>query len=157
VRPPPGAREIVVTDILDQPLAFAAEVGADRVVNVAADPGWAEPFERDKGYFHVQFEASGSAPAVVQGLKVLRPRGALVLVGQGAQATLPISQVVTKEIELRGAFRFHEEFGAAADFIAKRLIDVRALLSATMAADDALAAFELAADKGRSMKVQLRF
>ncbi len=152
-----GAREIVVTDILDQPLAFAAAIGADRVVNVAADPGWAAPFERDKGYFQVLFEASGSAAAVIQGLKVLGPRGTLVLVGQGAQATLPISQVVTKEIELRGAFRFHEEFGAAADFISKRLIDVRALLSATIAVDDARAAFELAADKSRSMKVQLRF
>ena len=33
-----GAREIIVTDVLDGPLAYALRVGADRTINVASSP-----------------------------------------------------------------------------------------------------------------------
>jgi L-idonate 5-dehydrogenase len=41
--------------------------------------------------------------------------------------------------------------------LAKRLVDVRPLISATMPFTEARAAFELAGDRSRAMKVQLAF
>lgn len=152
-----GAAEIVVTDVLDAPLAIARDVGADRTVNVQTDPDALSAYAPDKGLFDVMFEAAGSPTTLLTGLQLVRPRGCLVQVGQGAEATLPMSLIVTKELTLRGTFRFHEEFGTAVSFIADRLIDVRPLLTAVIDIAEAQRAFEQAADKSRSMKVQLAF
>lgn len=64
---------------------------------------------------------------------------------------------VAKELTLRGAFRFHEEFATAARVISDGRIDLAPLLTDVLEADDAVAAFDLAADKARAMKVQIRF
>ena len=37
--------------------------------------------------------------------------------------TLPINMVVAKEFDLRGAFRFHEEFPVAVGLINEGLVD----------------------------------
>ncbi len=152
-----GAAEIAVTDVLDPPLAIARRVGADRAVNVQTDPDGLADYAPDKGRFDVMFEAAGSAATLLAGLQVVRPRGTIVLVGQGAEATLPMSQIVTKELELRGTFRFGEEFALAVGFIADGLIDVKPLLTEVVPVGEARRAFELASDKSRSMKVQLAF
>ena len=47
----------------------------------------------------------------------------IVQLGLGGEMTLPINTVVAKEFDLRGAFRFHEEFGIAVDLINKGLVD----------------------------------
>ena len=78
-------------------------------------------------------------------------------IGQGGEASLPISALVSREIELRGTFRFHEEFATAVHFIASGLVEVEPLLTCIMSLDEAREAFEFAADKSRSMKVQLAF
>jgi L-idonate 5-dehydrogenase len=75
----------------------------------------------------------------------------------GAETAVPLNLVVSKELNLRGTFRFHEEFGWAVDFIARRQIDVRPLLSAVLPAAEARRAFDLASDRRQSMKVQLAF
>jgi len=152
-----GAREIVVTDVLDAPLAYAAAVAADRTVNVAAHPEQLQDFAGGKGHFDVMFEASGNGRALATGVEVLRPRGVVVQLGLGGEAALPQSVIVGKEIELRGSFRFVDEFALAVDMINRRRVNLEPLLSATFGIDDAVAAFELASDRSRSMKVQLAF
>ncbi len=152
-----GAREIVVSDVLDQPLEFARGLGVDRVVNVATDPQALASDEAHKGQFDVVFEAAGQGGTIEAALKLVRPRGTIVLVGQGATATLPITMIVTKEIMLRGSFRFGREFEQAAALIGSNGIDVTPLLSASYPIDEAGDAFALACDKDKAMKVQLAF
>jgi L-idonate 5-dehydrogenase len=65
--------------------------------------------------------------------------------------------LVAKEINLRGTFRFHEEFAWAVDFITSRRIDVRPLLTEIVPLADAVRAFDLATDRSRAMKVLLAF
>jgi L-idonate 5-dehydrogenase len=151
-----GAREIVVTDIVDRPLQFAKSAGADHTINVS-EPGALDGYTADKGYFDVVFEAAGQSATIPVALSVTRPRGALVLVGQGATAELQVSSVVGKEIELRGSFRFAGEFNLAVDLINTGRVDVTPLLSDVLPLREAVAAFELAGDKSRSMKVQIDF
>ncbi len=152
-----GAREIVATDVSDAVLSFAARVGADRVINVATEPEALAAYGADKGSFDVQFEASGNPAAIRSGLEVLRPRGVLVQLGLGGDIAVPQTLVVAKEIEIRGAFRFHSEFALAVDLINRRRVDLSPLLTGTFALEDAVAAFETATDRGRSMKVQIAF
>ena len=152
-----GASHIVATDVGAHTLGKALKVGADEVVNVAETPDGLQRFTEDKGSFDVLFEASGNARALIGAFDALRPRGIVVQVGLGGEMTLPINTIVAKEFELRGAFRFHEEFAVAVELLNKRLVDVKPLISATLSYRDSARAFALAADRSQAMKVILNF
>jgi L-idonate 5-dehydrogenase len=152
-----GAAEIVITDVADAPLGLAKKLGADRVVNVAKAPDAMTPYASDKGVFDLLFEASGNEAALVAAFNVLRPGAVIVQLGLGGTFTVPINTIVAKEFELRGTFRFHEEFALAVQLMGAGLIDVKPLVTATLPFTEAKQAFELAADKSRSVKVQLAF
>jgi L-idonate 5-dehydrogenase len=152
-----GAREIVATDVADGVLALARQIGADRTINVADHPEQLAAYGADKGSFDVMFEASGNERAVRAGLEVLVPRSVLVQLGLGGDISIPQNMIVAKEIEMRGTFRFHEEFGLAVDLINKRRVDLKPLLTGVYPLGDALEAFEVAGDRSKSMKVQIAF
>lgn len=147
-----GARSVTITDILDAPLRIAKAMGAHSAVNVVSEPGALKPES-----FDVMFEAAGSARTVEEGLTLVRRGGTIIQIGQGAQASLAMSQLVTREITLRGVFRFDAEFQLAVDLIARRQIDVRPLLTHSFGVYEARQAFDMASDKAQSMKVQLLF
>jgi L-idonate 5-dehydrogenase len=150
-----GAAEVVVTDLSDFPLSYAEHVGASRTINVAKDPEALEPYKQEKGAFDVLFEASGSEAALRGALDVVRPGGIIVEVGIGGDMKLPMNVVVTKELQLRGTFRFDEEFQLAVDLMGVGAVDVKPLLSQTVPFERAVEAFDLASDRTRAMKVQL--
>ena len=152
-----GATLVVVTDQVTQPLRRAAKVGADQTINVAEQPDALAKFTADKGRFDVLLEASGNVRALTGAFDALRPRGIVVQVGLGGEMTLPMNTIVAKEFDLRGAFRFHEEFRTAVDLINAGLVDLKPLVSATLSYRDAGRAFALAADRSQSMKVLLDF
>lgn len=152
-----GALEIVATDVSPAPAALMTRLGADRFVDVASDAGALASYATDKGTFDVGLEASGNQRALSGLLEIVRPQGVIVQVGLGGDMTVPMNALVAKEIELRGTFRFHEEFGLAVELLSRRQLDVAPLISATMPVADARAAFDLASDRGRAMKVQLAF
>ena len=152
-----GASNIVVTDVGDHALRSALKVGADQAINVAEQPDALSAFTADKGQFDVLFEASGNGRALRGAFDALRPRGVIVQVGLGGEMTLPMNAIVAKEFDLRGTFRFHEEFGIAVELLNKGLVDVKSLISATVPYRDAGRAFALAADRSKAMKVLLDF
>lgn len=152
-----GATHIVATDVGAHTLGKARKVGADEVVNVAEEPDGLARFTADKGHFDVLFEASGNQRALVGAFDALRPRGIIVQLGLGGEMQLPINTIVAKEFDLRGAFRFHEEFAVAVELLNKGLVDVKPLISATLSYRDSARAFALAADRSQAMKVLLNF
>ena len=152
-----GAAEIVATDVVDEPLAKVLAVGADRAINTARDPEAIAPYAAGKGSFDVMVEASGNEAALNTGLATLKPRGILVQLGLGGQFSVPQNMIVTKEIEVRGSFRFDKEFALAAALIGSRRADVRPLLTQVFPFRDAVEAFAVASDRRRAMKVQLSF
>jgi len=152
-----GATQVVVTDMGAHPLRKALQVGADEAINVAEQPEGLARFTADKGHFDMLFEASGNERALRGAFDALHPRGIIVQVGLGGEMTLPINTIVAKEFDLRGAFRFHEEFGIAVELLNKGLVDVKPLISATLSYRDSARAFALAADRSQAMKVLLSF
>ena len=152
-----GAAHIVATDVSDFTLRSALKVGADQTINVAERPDALTEFSANKGSFDVLFEASGNERALRGALDAVRPRGIIVQVGIGGDMNLPLNTIVAKEFDLRGAFRFHEEFGIAVELLNKGLVDVKPLISATLPFRDSGRAFALAGDRSQAMKVLLDF
>lgn len=148
-----GAAHVTVTDLLPQALRYASAVGADAVVR-AEDPDDAgRPSEVD-----VAVEASGVAAGLDTCLRLVRRGGTVVQLGMlpPGRSSFAGNLVVSREIELRGAFRFDTEFDDALRLLAAEPV-FDELISAVVPVQDAEAAFALAADRDRSCKVLLDF
>lgn len=152
-----GAEEIVVTDLMDSALRFAAGVGADKTINTAKSLDAIAPYQEGKGYFDVLFECSGAQPALASGIAALRPRGVVMQLGLGGDMTIPLQALTAKELDLRGSFRFHEEFATAVQLMTSGTIDVKSLISHTVSLDDCVRGFEMANDRSQAMKTQIEF
>ena len=152
-----GAEEIIATDIAAPALAIAARMGADRTLNLAAEPEALAPYGLNKGQVDVAFECSGAPPALLAACGFLRAGGLLVTVGLGPDTSLPMTSIVAKELRLQGSFRFDPEFASAARLIDAGRVDLRPLLTRVLPVAEAVAAFDLASDKARAMKVQIAF
>ena len=152
-----GAGWVAVADVIDEPLRHVADLGADETINAAREADRLAGHKEGNGTFDVVFEASGSAEATVSALELVKPRGSVVCIGQGARPEINISTIVTKEINVIGSFRFDDEFSLAIDYIARNRAQIRTLVTATVPASDPTPAFDLAADKTRSVKVHLQF
>lgn len=154
-----GAAHVTVTDIVDPPLRVAEAIGADETIDAARAPERLAAYERDRGWFDVAIEASGSPQALITCLECTRPGGRIVQLGMlpTGDLALPLTRITPKEIELIGTFRFHEEFAMAVDALASGRLDVGPILSGTFSVEECDAAFAAAADRQRHMKVQLVF
>jgi L-idonate 5-dehydrogenase len=109
------------------------------------------------GEVDVAFEVSGSPAAVATCLATVARGGRIVQVGtlpaEGLQ--FPANQVMAREIDYVGTFRFGVEFDWSVRYLTERRVDVQPLLTAQFPLQEAEAAFRLASDKSRSVKVQL--
>ncbi|KAJ54607.1 phosphoesterase [Actibacterium mucosum KCTC 23349] len=152
-----GAAEIVATDLSDYTLRLAAQNGADVTVNVGEAPEQLATYEKDKGYFDVMFECTGVAQALAGGVQALRPGGIIMQLGLGGDMTLPVQAMTAKELQLRGSFRFHEEFFTGVELMQKGLINTKPLITQTVGLDEAEVGFKVSSDRSKSMKVQIAF
>lgn len=152
-----GAAEIVATDLSDFNLKMAQQMGADRIINTANTPDAMDNYFSDKGYFDALYECSGALPAITAGIQALRPRGLIAQIGLGGDTNLPMMAITAKELELRGSFRFHDEFAVGVELMRKGLIDVKPLISKSLPIDQAVEAFELASSRQETIKVQISF
>ena len=152
-----GAVDIVATDLSAFTLQMAAKSGATAVCNIADTPDALAEYTSEKGYFDVMFEASGAASALRGAFDALRPGATIVQVGIGGEVTVPMNVLVAKELQLRGTFRFDQEFQLAVDLMSAGRLAVTSLLTETLPITSAKSAFQLASDRQRAMKVQLSF
>ena len=152
-----GADLIVATDLSDFTLALAKQIGADEVINMATAPEGLEKFTPNKGSFDVLYECSGAAPALVAGIKAMRPGGTIMQLGLGGDMTVPMLAITSKELSLKGSFRFHAEFSVGVSLMQKGLIDVRPLITQTLPLAQAQKAFDVASDRTKAVKVQISF
>ncbi|MEU6776121.1 L-idonate 5-dehydrogenase [Streptomyces sp. NPDC046759] len=148
-----GATRVTAADPVPEALRYAAVAGADALVRAddPADAGW--PDEVD-----VAVEASGVAAGLDTCLRRVRRGGVVVQLGMLPPGRSPFAGnlLVSREIELRGAFRFSAEFDDALELLAARG-EFDGLVSAVVPVGEAADAFALAADRTRSCKVLLEF
>lgn len=151
-----GCGQIIVADIAEAPLAFARKLGADVTIDLSGGDDELRTLAADKA-IDVAFEISGTAAGLAAAIASVRRGGTVVQVGNlpGGQIPVPANAVMAKEIDLKGTFRFDTEFNEAVDLIVGGSIDVLKLVTAECALSDAPAAFRVAADRARSVKVML--
>lgn len=150
-----GASVVAVSDLQQFRLDFATEHGAD----YGLDPRDTDAMERaqqETGGFDLIFEASGAAPAVRANLSLVRRGGTIVQIGSiGGEVELPANLIMAKELSYIGSFRYADIYPVSMDLLTSRRVDVRPLISATYPLIDAQAAFDLAAERGQAIKVQV--
>lgn len=145
-----GAKEIIASDLSDTSLEIARRMGASHTVNVASQ---ALPAD-----IEVVFDASGAPAATAGLLKATRRGGTLVQVGNlpGQPVLYDLGQLVTREINWIGSYRFVDEVVDALDAMANGM-DISPLLTHEFPIDQAQQAFEIAADRNSgSSKVLLK-
>jgi L-idonate 5-dehydrogenase len=144
-----GAGSVTVTDLRDRPLATATLLGASATVDLTS--GSVEPESAD-----IVLEASGAPAAVSAAIAAVARRGTIVQIGMlpGEPRPIALAPLIAKEAALLGAFRFDRELDDAVELLAAHP-EFDAVISHTFPLDEALRAFDVAADPGRSSKVVL--
>jgi len=147
-----GAQRVITSDVAARPLRVARSVGADEIVR--ADQADAQSLADTAD---VALECAGSPAALAACLAAVRRGGRIVQVGTlpAEGVAFPANQIMARELDYVGAFRAGIEFDWAVSALCSRRVDVRPLLSAQLPFERAAEAFELAADRSRSTKVQL--
>ena len=125
-----GATKIVVTDVVDNPLDVAKKIGADQTIRIdqlAKGTSLAEVI----GEVDVALEVSGSTAALMSCLEVTRKGGTIVQVGTLPSEGMhfPANQIMARELNYIGSFRFGNVFDWAVRSISERRVDVRPLIS----------------------------
>ncbi len=153
-----GASHVALTDIMAAPLAMAERLGADAAIDVRDADALPAAAAKVGGY-DVVFEASGNAAALNAAIDAVRAGGTIVQVGSlpAGPSAVTANRIMAKELAVLGSFRFDRLFATSVACLETRSIDVRPLLSGVMPASSAVAAFEAAGDRSRSMKIQISF
>jgi L-idonate 5-dehydrogenase len=151
-----GMSEIAVVDVAAAPLAFAQRLGADHVVDISGGGDALENLAALRP-FDIAFEVSGTAGGLSSAILNVRRGGTVVQIGNlpGGLISVPANAVMAREIDLKGSFRFDQEFELAVALINERQIDVLSIVTAKRPLSNAPEGFRLALDRTQSVKVVL--
>lgn len=153
-----GCSRIVAVDIDKQKLLAARELGADIVVDASDCDAAARVRELTGGGADLAYEVVGATPSIKTAVGSLRKGGALVMVGNlSPEVALPLQEAVTRELTLFGSCASSGEYPACLDLIARRKVNVDALISAAAPLSEGAAWFGRLYNKEPGlMKVILR-
>ena len=137
-----GAAHLAVSDIRADALDLAAMLWADQPLR--ADDTDALTAAAVTG-FDAVIEASGAPAALTAAYHHCRAGGTIVQLGvQPGPVELPVNLIMSKELSVRGSFRFAHVFADALDLLARRQLDIAPLISSRFDFADLLAGFEAA-------------
>ncbi len=142
-----GASSICATDVLPGPLARASALGADTVINVAAD-------EVPESAYDIVLECSGVAPSISSALRAVRARGTVVQVGMVPNENRPlnIAPFISKEVRWVGTFRFKDEIDRAVALLDSHP-SIERVITHEVSVESIEEAFQIARDSEQSGKV----
>ena len=154
-----GCARVFVADLSAPKLEIAGRYSGIVPVDITRRPIAEVLAEATQGWgADVVFEASGS-PRAYQGIfDMVRPGGALVLVGLPVEPTaFDVAAAIAKEARIETVFRYANNFDRALNLIASGKVDLKPLVTETFAFRDSIAAFERAA-RGlpQDVKLQIR-
>ncbi|KIY02415.1 uncharacterized protein Z520_02553 [Fonsecaea multimorphosa CBS 102226] len=145
-----GASKVVAVDINTARLEFAQSFAATSTFVPSKDLSAAENAQKLRhdndlpAGFDVAIDASGAEPSVQTAIHALRMGGSYVQGGMGRdEMTFPIMAACTKELTVRGSFRYGPgDYAMAVDLVAGGKIDVKRLISRKVGFEEAEQAFE---------------
>lgn len=144
-----GATDVLVTDVVDDKLAFARERGADVTIDVTEEDAEAVVDEYTDGVgADVVVEASGAVPSIRSTIDVARRGGTVVLVGLANEASVPfdVLDVIDNELDVLGSFRYKNTYSTAVDLLADDVVDVEGVVGFESPLEEIDDAFQRAMD-----------
>ncbi|TGU94804.1 NAD(P)-dependent alcohol dehydrogenase [Mesorhizobium sp. M00.F.Ca.ET.151.01.1.1] len=152
-----GCSKVLISDFSAPKLKIAAQYAGIVPVNIgeqslvdavaAATDNWGAD---------IVFEASGSPKAFADLFDVVRPGGAVVLVGLPVEpVALNVPAAISKEVRIETVFRYANIFDRALQLIASGKVDLKPLITGTYDFADSIKAFERAAE-GNPQDVKLQ-
>jgi 2-desacetyl-2-hydroxyethyl bacteriochlorophyllide A dehydrogenase len=151
-----GASHIAVVEPSSSRREMAGRLGADIVI----DPGADDPAALFGGDLpapdHV-FECAGIPSGVRTAAAIVKPAGTVAVVGICPEPLdMDVSDLIFKELVIRGSIIYVEEFPAAIRLLEQGAIDVESMITRVMALDDYDEALGLLAQPDESVKILLR-
>lgn len=143
-----GATEVWCTDVIEAPLERATKLGATKTIISGKD-------ELPEDYFDLVLECTGIPVALNSCIPAVRKAGIIAQVGMFGAGNQPINMagMLSKEVQIRGCFRFDDEIDEAINLLSKHPEIADAVVTHCINADDAVEAFETAKDSSKSGKV----
>lgn len=130
-----GATDIIVSDLVESRRRRITELASAQAVDPTAG------FDPAALGADVFLECSGATPALLDGLKAVRPGGTAVMVGLGDEyISLPVQDIAVRELTLTGIFRYVDTWPVAISLVAAGRVDLDALVTARFGLDKVEAA-----------------
>ncbi|HET9598851.1 MAG TPA: zinc-binding dehydrogenase, partial [Anaeromyxobacteraceae bacterium] len=154
-----GCSRVIISDVLQEKLELAGRYPGVTPVNVKQhDLAQAVRTATDGWGADVVFEASGH-PSAWRGIfELLRPGGCLVVVGIPIDPVpFDVAAAQSREARVETVFRYANVYPRAIALIASGKVDLKPLVTGTFAFDDAIQAFQRAAEgRGSDVKLQIQ-
>jgi D-xylulose reductase len=154
-----GCSKIIVADLAQPKLDIIATYDGIETVNIK-DNSLASVVDKrtDSWGADVVFECSGAGQAILSLPQLVRPGGAVVLVGMPVDPVpFDIVGMQAKEARIETIFRYANIYDRAINLIASGKVDLKPLITATFAFEDSIAAFERAVEQRPSdVKLQIQ-
>lgn len=127
-----GCGRIIAIDLEDDKIALAKKLGADVGFNPKKDNIRKEIIALTEGRgADVAFEVVGISDSVKTAIDSVRRGATVTLVGNlSPTAEIPLQAIVTQQIRLQGSCAICGEYPAVLDMIARKKVNVEAILSA---------------------------
>ena len=157
-----GAIAVVITDLEENRLKVAKELGADYTVRVDTKDSSRTLAEKIREAIGCQvdqaIECTGAESSIATAIYGTRSGGVVALVGLGKpEAKIPIVDASVREVDIRGVFRYCNCYPSAIELVASGKVDVKPLITHVYKLEEALEAFERAKTKaGGAIKVMIR-
>ncbi|MBO0982641.1 L-idonate 5-dehydrogenase [Rathayibacter sp. SD072] len=148
-----GAAHITVVDVLENPLAIAQLVGADRTL-LAGESAAIAATDAD-----IAIESSGNPRGLASALSGTTRGGRVVMVGlpPTGDQPVPLSLAITREIDLVGSFRFLDPIDEVLAAFADSSLGIDPVITHVFPVEQSEEAFRIAGDASVSGKVLLDF
>ena len=142
-----GATEILISDVRPHRLEVAKKMGATHTFDAREDAEAVVKATTNGRGVDLAIECAGAEAAFVSCLKATKSGGTIVVVGLGDDSTyqVPMVELATKELDIKGIFRYVYTYPAAINLLASGAVDVEAMITHHFPLDEMLTGFEYAA------------
>lgn len=144
-----GASEILITDLVQDRLDVAKELGATHTLLTERDETVEKTAERVRQTMSDEPDKSidccGAESSTRLAIFATRSGGVVVIVGMGAaEVKLPLFNALAREVDIRGVFRYCNDYSAALGLVASGSINVKRLVTHHFDITETAKAFETA-------------